>query len=105
MEINCENYSDAQEQLAKALTNKEKEIKLNYIHWQTINEVLENLGFVEYYVDCNGWQYDHWSRFWIPGSDYYYDVECSWYYPETKFELETDIETIKFFKINDSRSI
>lgn len=98
MEINCENFSDTQEQLEKALINKEKEIKLIYVHWQTINEVLENLGFEEQYYTDNGWQHDCWLKFWIPGSDYYYNVKCSWYYPETIFTLENDIETIKLFK-------
>lgn len=105
MEINCESYCDTQIHLKSFLECKEPFIILRYIHWQTINEVLDKLGFIELHIETNGWQHDRWSRIWKPGSDYYYEIKCSWYYPETTFTLKNDIETIKLFKniVNDNQ--
>ena len=98
MVINFENYYDIQEKLKEALTNKEPRIMINNVHWALINEVLDDMGFIELDVETNGWQYDRWSKIWISGSDYYYEVYCSCYYPDTKFELVTDPELVNIFK-------
>lgn len=95
MEIDCENYYEVPEKLETALEHKEKEIILYNIHWAVIREVLDNLGFKTGEIDTNGWQHDVWIQVWIPNTDYYYDVSCSWYYPETVFKLVTDSEKVK----------
>ena len=100
METNFENYY--KEDFKKKLENKYPAFTYRDIHWHLFQEVLDELGYSSLKdLDSNGWQHDIWFRIWKPGNDHFYNVTCSWNYPETTFELDNDLEILKHLQSNE----
>lgn len=97
MEIDLKNFVN--EDLTKKLHEKISLIEYKYVHWAIFQEIIEESGYVLEWGDTNGWQHDVYHYMYIPGTDYYYLIQSSWYYPETTFTLiDNDPETVKRLK-------
>lgn len=85
--------------LTKQLHEKVPQIQYKYIHWAIFREIIKESGYILEQSGSNGWEHDVWFHMYIPGTDYYYEIMCSWYYPETTFTLiDDDPKTVKRLK-------
>ena len=96
MDQNFENYF--KEEFKNKIMSKDPIIEYYNIHWNLFKECLDELGYKEYYYDSNGWEHDVWMKAWKPGTDYYYEISCSWYYPATTFTISNNQDILKLIK-------
>lgn len=70
------------EDLKEILSQYPESFYFGQVHFSLLHEVIKELGWKPDFdhIEVNGWQYDVFMLIKIPNKDFYYKLNCSWFY-------------------------